>query len=162
MPSSNEFELGVVAALPRLKAFAVKLTRNTDAADDLVQETVLRGLAHRTSFADGTNLDAWLFTIMKNHRLSQFRKRRREVEDVDDAFANAVAINDSPLRHLEAKEALRAVDALPPMWRDALRLAADGASIEDMAAELREHDGTIKSRLNRGREMLKRSIGASS
>lgn len=145
--------------MPSLKAFAMKMTREREAADDLVQETVLRALAKREAFQPGTNLGAWLFTVMKNLWRSHYRKRRREVEDPDEALAKAMPTYESPLRLLEAKEALRAVDTLPDIWREPLRLVADGASIEEMASELREHDGTIKSRINRGREVLRRVTG---
>ena len=73
----------IIATVPRLRAFAMSLSGNLDRADDLVQETLLRALANIDSFRPGTNLTAWLFTILRNHFRSEYRKRRREVEDSD-------------------------------------------------------------------------------
>src|SRR5205085_11601763 len=77
----------VLAAVPSLRAFAISLCGNVDRADDLVQETLLRALANINSFQPGTNMSAWLFTILRNHFRSEYRKRRREVEDGDGSYA---------------------------------------------------------------------------
>ena len=71
----------ILAAVPSLRAFAISLSGNVDRADDLVQETMLRALANIHSFQPGTNMSAWLFTILRNLFRSEYRKRRREVED---------------------------------------------------------------------------------
>src|SRR5690348_1598567 len=76
----------MLAATPNLRAFAISLARNVDRADDLVQETLLRALANIDSFQPGTNMSAWLFTILRNHFRSEYRKRRREVEDADGSY----------------------------------------------------------------------------
>jgi len=73
----------ILKTVPSLRAFAVSLSGNVDRADDLVQETLLRALANIDSFRPGTNLSAWLFTILRNQFRSEYRKRRREVEDAD-------------------------------------------------------------------------------
>jgi RNA polymerase sigma-70 factor (ECF subfamily) len=73
----------MLAVVPRLRAFAISLCGNTDRADDLVQETLLRAMAKINSFQPGTNMPAWLFTILRNLFRSEYRKRRREVEDTD-------------------------------------------------------------------------------
>ena len=77
----------ILATLPRLRAFAISLSGKVDRADDLVQETLLRALSNINSFEPGTNLQAWLFTILRNQFRSEYRKRRREVEDVDGRYA---------------------------------------------------------------------------
>ena len=77
----------VLAAVPSLRAFAISLCGNIDRADDLVQETLLRALAHIDSFQPGTNVPAWLFTILRNLFRSEYRKRPREVEDADGRYA---------------------------------------------------------------------------
>lgn len=140
--------------MPQLRRMAVKLCRDSAAADDLVQDTLLRALNHREQFATGTNLAAWLTTIMKNTRLSRIRRGWREVEDVDGLFAESVPIEDSPLKKMEVRELLVLVDRLPPIWREPLRLLADGASYEEVALEIGEHIGTVKSRVHRARMML--------
>src|SRR6202165_5255403 len=80
----------VLAAVPSLRAFAVSLCGNVDRADDLVQETLLRALANIHSFQPGTNMSAWLFTILRNHFNSEYRKHRREVEDWDGRHAESL------------------------------------------------------------------------
>ena len=77
----------LLASVPNLRAFAISLCGNQDYADDLVQETLLRALANIESFQPGTNMVAWLFTILRNYFCSDYRKRRREVEDVDGDYA---------------------------------------------------------------------------
>src|SRR6266699_931783 len=77
----------VLAAVPSLRAFAISLCGNIDRADDLVQETLLRALAHIDSFQPGTNMPAWLFTILRNLFRSEYRKRRREVADAEGRYA---------------------------------------------------------------------------
>ena len=77
----------MLAALPSLRAFAISLTYNVDAADDLVQDTIVRAWSNIDRFQPGTNINAWLFTILRNLFLSGLRQARREVEDVDGAYA---------------------------------------------------------------------------
>lgn len=145
----------VVAAMPQLRAFARSLCKNRDQADDLVQETMLRALSNENKFDPASNLNAWLFTILRNHFYSDIRKRRREVEDADGIFSKNIPIEDSPLKKMEAREALRLVEDMPPEWRIPLRLLADGATYEEIAAELTQQVGTVKSRISRGRALLR-------
>src|ERR687897_2820925 len=77
----------LLAAVPSLRAFAISLCGQVDRADDLVQDTLLRALSHIDRFERGTNLNAWLFTILRNLFHSEYRKRKREVEDVDGTYA---------------------------------------------------------------------------
>ena len=80
----------MLAAVPSLRAFAISLSGNVDRADDLVQETLLRAMANIDSFQPGTNMSAWLFTILRNLFRSEYRKRRREVEDADGSYAESL------------------------------------------------------------------------
>src|SRR5215210_2112156 len=91
---------GILAAIPPLRAFAISLSGNVDAADDLVQETILRGLSHLDSFQPGTNLQAWLFTILRNQFHTSFRKRKREVEDPDGTMASFLSAPPEQHGHL--------------------------------------------------------------
>src|SRR3954468_2570865 len=86
-PVPPDLREAMLAAIPNLRAFAMSLTHNLDAADDLVQDTILRAWANLDRFAVGTNLNAWLFTILRNAFLSRYRKKRREVEDPDGSYA---------------------------------------------------------------------------
>ena len=77
----------MLAAVPSLRAFAISLCGDVDRANDLVQETLMRAWSHLDSFEPGTNMSAWLFTILRNHFRTEYRKRRREVEDADGGYA---------------------------------------------------------------------------
>ena len=85
-PAFNMRE-ALLGAVPSLRAFGISLTGDVDRADDLVQDTLLRALANVDRFEPGTNLNAWLFTILRNLFHSEYRKRRREVEDADGSYA---------------------------------------------------------------------------
>ena len=87
MTASPETREAMLAALPSLRAFALSLCHNPDRADDLVQDTILRAWANLDRFEAGTNLNAWLFTILRNGFYGQHRKKRREVEDPDGSYA---------------------------------------------------------------------------
>lgn len=150
----DTFNADIVAARPMLLRYATKLCKNPDQAQDLVQETLLRALLNKQKFTPGTNLGAWLVTILRYHRLTEIRKHKREVEDPDDGLALRVAVIDDPVRKLEAREILRLVDMMPKQFQAILRLVGDGASEQEMSIELGEHPGTIKSRIHRAREML--------
>src|SRR3984893_10300450 len=89
-PANKPVRDVMLAAVPSLRAFAISLCGNVDRADDLVQEALLRALANLDSFEPGTNMSAWLFTILRNLFRSEYRKRRREVEDADGSYAESV------------------------------------------------------------------------
>jgi RNA polymerase sigma-70 factor (ECF subfamily) len=154
-PSVNE----MLAAVPRLRAFAMSLSGNMDRADDLVQETLTRALANFDSFQPGTNLTAWLFTILRNHFYSEYRKRRREVEDVDGKHSGSLKSQPEQFGHVEMEEFRTALDKLPDDQREALILVgASGFSYEEAAQICGCAVGTIKSRLSRGRAQLARLL----
>src|SRR5688500_13417820 len=85
--ASPEIREAMLAAIRSLRAFALSLCHNTDYADDLVQDTILRAWKNIERFEPGTNLHAWLFTILRNGFHSQYRKRKREIEDPDGSYA---------------------------------------------------------------------------
>ncbi len=145
----------VLAAVPSLRAFAISLCGNVDRADDLVQETLLRALANINSFQPGTNMSAWLFTILRNHFRSEYRKRRREVEDSDGSYAETLKSHPEQHGHIEFEEFRIALAKLPPDQREALVLVgASGFSYEEAASICECAIGTIKSRVNRARTRL--------
>src|SRR6186997_263491 len=145
----------VLAAVPSLRAFAISLCGNVDRADDLVQETLLRALANINSFQPGTNMSAWLFTILRNHFRSEYRKRRREVEDGDGSYAETLKSHPEQYGRVEFEEFRTALAKLPPDQREALVLVgASGFSYEEAAAICECAVGTIKSRVNRARTRL--------
>lgn len=145
----------ILAAIPRLRAFAVSLCGNTDRANDLVQDALVRALANIDSFRPGTNLNAWLFTILRNHFRSEYRKRRREVEDADGGYADTLKSQPEQIGRVEFGELKRALAKLPDDQREALLLVgASGFSYEEAAEICGCAIGTIKSRINRGRTRL--------
>src|SRR3954451_16250097 len=85
--ANPEIREAMLAAIPSLRAFAISLTRNTDYADDLVQNAILRAWRNIQKFQPGTSMNAWLFTILRNSFLSQYRYNRRHVEDPDGSYA---------------------------------------------------------------------------
>src|SRR5579871_1575229 len=101
MPLTDSLRDDILASVPSLRAFAISLSGNGDRADDLVQETLLRALANIDSFQPGSNLPAWLFTILRNLFRSDYRKRRREVEDAAVA-GRASGVRGIPCRAREA------------------------------------------------------------
>ena len=145
----------LLAALPGLRAFALSLTGNGDRADDLVQDTIVRAWGNLHRFQDGTNLQAWLFTILRNHFYSEHRKRQREVEDVDGFYAaTLISIPDQNAR-LDIQDFQRALMKLPLDQREALLLVgAQGFSYEEAAVICGCAMGTIKSRISRARARL--------
>lgn len=145
----------MVSAIPKLRAFAVSLCGNQDRADDLVQETLARGLLNIASFTPGTNLLAWLFTILRNAYYSEFRKRRREVADSDGVHTATLVTAAAQDDHMDLLDFQRALQKLPPDQREALILiGASGLSYEEAAEICDCAIGTIKSRLSRARQKL--------
>src|ERR1700719_4541113 len=155
MQLDNSVRDAVLAAVPSLRAFAISLCGNVDRADDLVQETLLRALANIESFQPGTNMSAWLFTILRNHFRSEYRKRRREVEDADGSYAKTLKSPAEQEGHIEFEELRVALATLPGDQREALILVGpSGFSYEEAAQICGCAVGTIKSRVNRARTRL--------
>jgi RNA polymerase sigma-70 factor (ECF subfamily) len=126
-----------------------------DRADDLVQETLMRAIANIDRFQPGTNMQAWLFTILRNLFHSEYRKRRREVEDADGKYAAALSVQPDQLPHLDFEDLQKALARLPHDQREALLLVgASGFSYEQAAEICGCAVGTIKSRVNRARNRL--------
>src|SRR4026209_322612 len=145
----------ILAAVPSLRAFAISLSGIVDRADDLVQETLLRALANIHSFQPSTNMPAWLFTILRNLFRSEYRKRRREVEDTDGSYAESLKSHPEQQGRGEFEEFRNAISKLPPDQREALILVvASGFSYEEAATICECAVGTIKSRVNRARTRL--------
>ncbi|MCI4677845.1 sigma-70 family RNA polymerase sigma factor [Rhodoblastus acidophilus] len=153
----------LLAELPSLRAFALSLAGSSDGADDLVQDTLMKAWANASSFAEGTNMRAWLFTIMRNTFFSKYRKSRREVQDVDgEAAARLVAMPDQ-LAHLDLADFRARLERLPADQREALILiGASGFSYEEAAEICGCAVGTIKSRVNRARRRLMDLLALSS
>jgi RNA polymerase sigma-70 factor (ECF subfamily) len=149
----------LLAAIPNLRAYAFSLTYNWDRADDLVQDALVRAWSKFDHFEPGTNLHAWLFTILRNVVYSEHRKRKHEVEDVDGAFAARLRTHADQPSHLDFEDFRRALAHLNPYQREAILLVgAEGLSYEEAAAICGVPLGTLKSRVNRARDRLTRLL----
>ncbi len=145
----------MLATVPSLRAFAVSLTNSRDRADDLVQDTLMRAWANIDKFERGSNLQAWLFTILRNLFHSDFRKRKREVEDPDGSYAARLKTHPDQQAHLDYEDFRTALTKLHPDQREALLLVgAQGMSYEEAAEVCNVPLGTVKSRVNRARSRL--------
>jgi RNA polymerase sigma-70 factor (ECF subfamily) len=145
----------VVALLPDLRAFARFMCREREAADDLVQNTVLQALDKQAQFQAGTNLKAWLFTIMRNRFYSDLRAQRRRPLPIDESNAAPLVAVDNPQATLELKELRAALWTLSPESREALILiGAGGFSYEEAAKLCNCAIGTLKARVSRARKQL--------
>lgn len=145
----------MLKAVPELRAFAVALCHQSDRADDLVQEALLRAIDRIETFIPGTNMTAWLLTILRNHFCNEFRKRRREVVDSDGYYVGTMTSQPEQESHIQLAEFRRALAKLPDEQREALTLIGGaGLSYEEAAAVCRCPVGTVKSRANRGRARL--------
>ena len=152
---SQGFKTDLLGSIPSLRAFAVSLTQNADKADDLVQETLVKAWDKHESFQPGTNLKAWLFTILRNEFYSQMRKRGREVQDSDGIMTARLAVHPAQHGQLDLKDFRAALEQLPEDQREAIILiGASGFSYEEAAEICNCAVGTIKSRVSRARTRL--------
>ena len=159
MPDAD-FKRDLMVQLSSLRAFSISLVGKVDSADDLVQETVMKAWANRASFTPGTNLRAWLFTILRNEFYTVFRKRRREVEDANGEIAAKVGVHPAQHGHMDLADMQKALSHLPFDQREALVLVtASDMSYEEAAAVCGVAVGTIKSRVNRARAKLSVLLG---
>lgn len=154
MSERPAFATDMLKEVPRLRAFGASLSGSLSAADDLVQETLVKAWSHRTSFITGTNLRAWLFTILRNTYRSQRRKLGREIGD-DGRFAERLSTPAPQHGHLEIVALRLALAKLPVEQREALVLVGVlGCTYEEAAAICGAVVGTVKSRVNRARRRL--------
>jgi RNA polymerase sigma-70 factor (ECF subfamily) len=155
MTGTLDLHTTILQILPHLRAFAISLCGNVDQADDLVQETILRGLKHLDSFVLGTNMQAWLFTILRNQFHTSFRRRKREVEDPDGIFAGMLSTLPEQEGHLDLRDLQMALAKLSVEHREVvLLIGAEGLSYEETAQIVGTNVGTVKSRMNRARTRL--------
>jgi RNA polymerase sigma-70 factor (ECF subfamily) len=159
--SADSFKDLLIAEIPNLRAFAASLSGSVTLADDVVQDTLLRAWSNSDKFQEGTNLRAWLFTILRNTYYSHYRKRAREVQDTDGMYAGRLAVTGDQVSHLELQDFRKALAKLPPEQREALTMiGATGLSYEEAAEICGVAIGTIKSRLNRARTKLAELLSA--
>jgi RNA polymerase sigma-70 factor (ECF subfamily) len=154
----HDFHEQLKAILPRLRVYALSLTRDRDAADDLVHDTIIKALTGRHSFEPGTNLSAWVFRIQRNEFISGLRRTRPSVP-VDSVIADSLSHPAHQESRLVMREFMAAFGKLAPTQREALLLAVlEGQSYEVIAAHTGVSVGTVKSRISRARDTLERLL----
>jgi RNA polymerase sigma-70 factor (ECF subfamily) len=153
----------LVDAVPNLRAFGISLCGDVDRADDLVQETLVKAWNNLASFQEGTNLKAWLFTILRNTYFSECRKLRREVKDSDGEYSARLSVHPEQLGHMDFADFKRALSQLSDDQREALVLVgAEGFSYEEVAEICGCAVGTVKSRVNRARARISELLNVGS
>ena len=147
-----------------LKPFAFTLTRDQEQAKDLIQETIYRALANKDKYHVGTNIKAWLYTIMRNIFINNYRRRAKQ-QTVFDNTPNEFLINshqgyvtNDAIASLNMKEVQEAIHHLPDIFRNPFLLYFDGYKYNEIADMLEEPLGTIKSRIHFARKLLKTQI----
>jgi RNA polymerase sigma-70 factor (ECF subfamily) len=152
----SEFHRLIEQQIPRLRRYARALTRNRERADDLVQDTLSRALAKEQFWQPGTNLRAWLFTIMHNQNVNNVRLAVRESRMVDMEQLSPMPATTDSTASRQMFELERALAQLPLEQRQVILLVGlEGMSYEDAAGILSIPVGTVRSRLSRGRDILR-------
>jgi RNA polymerase sigma-70 factor (ECF subfamily) len=158
-PAGNSFRANLTTMLPRLRVYAMSLTRDSDRADDLVQQTVLNSLAGSKTFRPGTNFSGWVFRIERNEFISGLRRQLPTV-DLDDTLANTLSHAPRQEGGIVMREFKKAFGVLPGTQRKALLLTAlEGHSHKRIAFHSGVSVGTVKSRISRARAKLRQLLG---
>ncbi len=162
--SSIEFNQLLVSNAEFLKPFAITLTRDNEAAQDLYQETLYRALANKDKYNVGTNIKAWLYTIMRNIFINNYRRRAKQ-NTIFDSTPNDFLLNYNQAvetnvaeSNLKLKDINIAIHGLPDIFRNPFLLYFDGYKYHEIADILKEPLGTIKSRIHFARKLLKAQI----
>ena len=157
----SDFHSRLEEQIPRLRRYARALTRDVNRADDLVQDTLVRALAKQHLWQAGTNLRAWLFTLMHNQHVNDVRRSNREGGNIDvDDMASVLVANTDPTASRQLRELERALNRLPLEQRESILLVGlEGLRYDEAASILGVPIGTVRSRLSRGREALRKLMG---
>ncbi len=159
-----EFNTRILEEKGSLKNFAISLTRNSEDALDLLQETYLKAMTYRSKFEDSTNLKAWLFTIMKNTFINAYRRETKikQLISKGDEIAMNRAFKQNSYDHCEsrinAKEILKQIEVLNDDYKIPFTRYYTGYKYEEIAAEMKLPLGTIKSRIFIARKILMDSL----
>lgn len=147
-----------------LKPFAATLTRDTEVAKDLLQETMYRALANKDKYNVGTNIKAWLYTIMRNIFINNYRRKAKQntiFDNTSNDFLlnyNQATISNAAEGVLKMKDIQAAVHSLPHIFRNPFMLYFEGYKYHEIADMLKEPLGTIKSRIHFARKLLKEQL----
>ena len=162
--STLEFNQSLVNNTEYLKPFAISLTRDSELAKDLLQETIYRSLANREKYNSGTNIKAWMYTIMRNIFINNYRRIAKQ-NTIFDNTPNDYLLNYGRFTtpnfaetKLSLKEMESAVNHLPEIFKNPFKLYFEGYKYHEISDILNEPLGTIKSRINFARKLLKQKI----
>ena len=162
--SNLEFNEMLLTNADFLKPFAINLTRDTEEANDLYQETLYKALANKEKYNAGTNIKAWLFTIMRNIFINNYRRKSKQ-KTIFDSTPNDYLINLKQVTvsnvaesDMQVKEIKKAIRDLPEIFKTPFLLYFDGYKYNEIAEVLHEPLGTIKSRIHFARKLLKEQI----
>jgi len=162
--STTEFNQMLISQADFLKPFAINLTRDSEAAQDLFQETLYKALANHEKYNTGTNIKAWLFTIMRNIFINDYRRKSKQKTIFDNTpndylldYKQSTVSNDAE-SDMRLKEVRKAVEELPEIFKTPFKLYFDGYKYNEIADALGEPLGTIKSRIHFARKLLKEQI----
>ncbi len=159
-----EFNQLLLSNAEFLRPFAITLTKDNETAKDLYQETLFRALANKEKYNVGTNIKAWLYTIMRNVFINDYRKKARQNTVLDSTpndflldYNQTTASNNAEAT-LQLKEIQVSIQQLPDIFKRPFLLYFDGFKYHEIAGMLREPLGTIKSRIHFARKLLKAHI----
>lgn len=162
--SPRDFNHMLLTNADFLKPFAITLTKDSEAAKDLYQETLYRAIANRDKYHVGTNIRAWLYTIMRNVFINSYRRKAKQ-RAVIESSPNEYQLEGRPADNhygaearIHEKEILTTVHHLPEIFRYPFLLYFDGFRYQEIAGMLKEPLGTIKSRIHFARKMLKAEV----
>jgi len=162
--ASLEFNNLLISNADFLKPFATNLTKDSETAKDLFQETLYKALANQEKYNVGTNIKAWLFTIMRNIFINDYRRKAKQQTIFDNTpndfllNYNQAAVFNQAESDLRIKEIYQAIDLLPEIFKTPFLLYFDGYKYHEIAEALNEPLGTIKSRIHFARKLLKEQI----
>ena len=162
--STQEFENILVANVDFLKPFAFTLTRDNETAQDLTQETLYRALANKEKYNVGTNIKAWMYTIMRNIFINDYRKKSRQQVIFDKTPNDYLldhqqsAVSNHAESGLKLKEIKQAIHNLPDIFKHPFVLYFEGYKYNEISDYLQEPLGTVKSRIHFARKLLKSAI----
>lgn len=158
---SAKLDREFIEVLPALRRFAARFCRTSHDAEDLVQETLVKGLANIDKFQEGTRLKSWLFTILRNTFNTRYSVAKREQVGISDNLMSPATVQPHQEWALRGQELEAAISDLPACYRTPLQLVMiQGMSYDDAAKRCSCPVGTIKSRVNRARERLTAALDA--
>lgn len=162
--STAEFDSLVLNNAASLKPFAVSLTRDMETAKDLLQETLYKAFANREKYSAGTNVKAWLFTIMRNIFINDYRRKAKQKtifnkgDETTIANSSKIAVANDGEQIAGEKEINKAIHALPQIFKVPFLLYFEGYRYHEIAEAMNEPLGTIKSRIHFARKLLKEEL----